>query len=100
MITLRCVWPLTHATTRGWLSRYAVTSAPSTRGLGSPPVPTNGLFMLVLVWWLNTITALPVADPIVVFDQANWLGSSEPSAYPLGLTVSSTTNRKLPLSKE
>ena len=56
--------------------------------------------MLALVWWLNTITALPVADSIVVFSQASWVASMEPSAYPLGLTVSITTNRKRPLSKK
>ena len=60
VISLRWVWPLTQAISRGWLSRYAVTSSPSTRGFGSPPVATNGLVIVALVWWLNTITALPV----------------------------------------
>ena len=100
MIWLRWVWPLTQAIRRGWLSRYAVTSSPSTRGFGSPPVATNGLPMLALVWWLKTITALPVADSIVVLSQANWAASREPSAYPLGLTVSITTKRNRPLSKK
>src|SRR4051794_25866062 len=86
VIWLRWVWPLTQAIRRGWLRRYAVTSSPRTRGFGSPPVPTNGLLMLALVWWLNTITALPVADPTVVLSQASWVASIEPSAYPLGLT--------------
>ena len=62
-------------------------------------MPTNGLSIVALVWWLKTITALPVAAATVVWSQANCAGSSEPSAYPLGFTVSSTTNRKRPLSK-
>ena len=80
VISLRCVCPLTQATSRGWVSRYAVTSSPSTRGFTSPPVATNGLVIEALVWWLNTITALPVADSIVLFSQANCAWSSEPSA--------------------
>src|ERR1700712_3011678 len=92
VIWLRWVWPLTQAISRGWLRRDAVTSSPSTRGLGAPPVSTNGLLMLSLVWWLNTITALPVADSMVVLSHASWAASMEPSAYPLGLTVSITTN--------
>src|SRR6476661_10145081 len=100
VIWLRWVWPFTQAINRGWVRKYDVTSSPRTRGFGSPPVPTNGFVMLVLVWWLNTMTARPVADSIVDFNHANWSGSMEPSAYPLGFTVSITTNRNRPWSKE
>ena len=66
---------------------------------GSPPVPTSGLVIVSDVWWLNTITSRSVDAASVALSQSNWAWSIEPSAYPLGLTVSSTTNRHSPLSK-
>ena len=61
---------------------------------------TNGLSIVALVWWLNTSTALPLASSIVVCSQANWGASREPLEFPLGFTVSITTNRKVPRSKK
>ena len=95
-----CVWPLIQAMTWSWRSSSASTASPRTRGAASAPVPTRGLVIVSDVWWLNTITSRSADAASVALSQSNCAWSIDPSAYPLGLTVSSTTNRQSPLSKE
>ena len=53
VIALWWVWPLTHAITCGWVSRYVDDGAAEhPRERGSPPVRMSGFDMVVLVWWL------------------------------------------------
>ena len=65
----------------------------------SRPGPLSPLVIVSEVWWLKTITSRSVDAASTDLSQLNWVWSIEPSAYPFGLTVSSTTNRHSPLSK-
>jgi hypothetical protein len=67
---------------------------------GRPPVARSGFVIVPELWWLLTIVSWSCEAAQRGLQPANWVASSEPSAYPLGFTVSSTTKRMPPFTKE